>query len=97
MTVEYLDHGNTMTIPEALSPDDKHKLDAFMEAAKRQLQDIDDIKVSLRDTAKGLAEEFGVKAKHLMSAARTAHKNDLIQKKEDMSTMEDILNVTGNA
>jgi hypothetical protein len=85
-----------MSILEALSPDDKRKLDSFMEAAKRQLQDIDDIKDSLRDTAKNLAEEFGVKAKHLMSAARTAHKNDLGQKKEDMLTMEDILNVTGH-
>lgn len=81
---------------EALSPDDKRKLDSFMDAAKRQLQDIDDIKDSLRDTAKNLAEEFGVKPKHLMSAARTAYKNDLGQKKEDMSTVEDILNVTGH-
>lgn len=81
---------------ESLSPDDKRKLDSFMEAAKRQLQDIDDIKDSLRDTAKNLAEEFGVKPKHLMSAARTAYKNDLGQKKEDMSTVEDILNVTGH-
>lgn len=85
-----------MSILEALSPDDKKKLDAFMDAAKHQLQEVDDIKDSLRDTAKHLAEEFGVKAKHLMSAARTAHKNDLGQKKEDMSTMEDILNVTGH-
>jgi hypothetical protein len=81
---------------DSLSPDDKRKLDSFMDAAKRQLQDIDDIKEALRDTAKNLAEEFGVKAKHLMAAARTAHKNDLGQKKEDMSTMEDILVVTGH-
>ena len=85
-----------MSILESLSPDDKRKLDGFMEAAKRQLQDMEDIKESLRDTAKGLAEEFGVKAKHLMSAARTAFKDDLAKKKEDMSTMEDILNVTGH-
>jgi hypothetical protein len=85
-----------MSILESLSPDDKRKLDAFMEAAKRQLQDVDDIKESLRDSAKGLADEFGVKPKHLMAAARTAFKNDLGQKKEDMSTMEDILNVTGH-
>lgn len=86
-----------MSILESVSPDDKHKLDAYMEAAKRQLQDIDDIKESLRDTAKGLAEELGLKPKHLISAARTAYKNDLGQKKEDLSTMEDILNVTGHS
>jgi hypothetical protein len=82
---------------ESLSPDDKRKLDQFMEAAKRQLQDVDDIKVALRDTAKGLAEELGVKVKHLMAAAKTAYKNDLDKKQEDMQTMEDILNVTGHA
>ena len=85
-----------MSTLEALSPDDKRKLDQFMEAAKAQLQDIDGIKEALRDTAKGLSEELGVKPKHLMAAARTAYKNDLGQKKEDLSTMEDILNVTGH-
>lgn len=81
---------------DSLSPDDKRKLDSFMDAAKRQLQEIDDVKDSLRDTAKNLAEEFGVKAKHLLSAARTAYKNNLGQKKEDIAIEEDILNVTGH-
>jgi hypothetical protein len=85
-----------MSVLESLSPDDKRKLDGFMEVAKRQLQEIDDVKESLRDKAKSLAEELGVKTKHLMGAARTAYKNDLDQKKEDMSTLEDILNVTGH-
>ena len=43
-----------MSTLEALSADDKRKLDQFMEAAKTQLQDIDGIKEALRDTAKGL-------------------------------------------
>ena len=81
---------------ESISPDDKRKLDGFFDAAKRQLQDVDDIRDSLRETAKNLAEELGVKPKHLLAAARTAFKNDLVQKKEDLSTMEDILNVTGH-
>jgi hypothetical protein len=85
-----------MSIFESLSTDDRHKLQVFLEASKHQLQDIDDIKESLRDKAKGLAEEFAVKPKHLMAAARTAYKNDLGQKKEDMTTMEDILTATGH-
>lgn len=80
----------------SLSPDDQKKLSSFLEAAKRQLQEMDDIKGSLRDLAKGLAEEFNVKPKHLMTAARVAYKDDLADKKEDMSTVEDILNVTGH-
>jgi len=86
-----------MSILEALSPDDKRKLDTFMEAAKAQLADRETVKEALRDSAKGLAEELGVKSKHLLAAARTAYKNDLGQKKEDLLTMEDILNVTGHA
>jgi hypothetical protein len=82
---------------ESLSPDDKRKLDAFMRAGLQQLQEIDDIRGSLRDTAKGLAEEFGVKPKVLMMAARMAYKNDLLSKREEMDTVEDILQVTGNA
>src|ERR1044072_764683 len=56
---------------EALSPDDEHRLDQFMEAATRQLQDVDDIKVALRDAAKALGEELGVNPKPLMAAAKT--------------------------
>lgn len=80
----------------SLSPDDKRKLDSFMEAARTQLQEIDDIKGSLRDTAKTLATELGVETRQLMGAARAAYKGDIADKKEDMLTMEDILNVTGH-
>ncbi len=75
----------------ALNPDDIKKLNKFIEAAIHQFQEIEDIRGSLRDTAKGLAEEFGVKPKVLMMAARTAFKNDLQDKKDDMTVMEDIL------
>jgi hypothetical protein len=86
-----------MSTLSSLSPDDKHKLDAFMEAAKRQLQEVDDIKGSLRDVVKSLAQELGVEPRQLMGAARAAHKGDLADKKEDMDTMEDILNITGHS
>jgi hypothetical protein len=80
-----------------MSPDDKRKLDTFLSAAKTQLQEIDDIKGSLRDTAKSLAEELGIELRQLMGAARSAYKGDLAGKKEDMLVMEDILDITGNA
>lgn len=81
---------------ESLSPDDKHKLDAFMRDAKKQLQELEDIRDSLKDAAKHLAEEFGIKAKELMTAVRIAFKNDLAEKKDAMDTVIDILNVTGH-
>ena len=80
----------------SLNSDDKAKLQSFLEAASRQLQEIDDLKGSLRDTAKGLAEEFGIKPKELMIAARTAFKDDLEAKKDSMDTVVAILNMTGH-
>ena len=86
-----------MSALEALSSDDKQKLNSLIEAGKRQLQEMDDIRGSLRDTVKGLAEELGIKPKFLTMAIRIAYKNDLASKKEDMDTVEDILHATGNA
>ena len=80
----------------SLGPDDQKKLEAFMNAAMSQLQEMDDRRESLKDLAKGLAEELGIKSKELMMAAKTAYKNDLAAKKESMDTVIDILNVTGH-
>jgi hypothetical protein len=80
-----------------LSPDDKQKLDSFLTAAKAELQEIDDRKGALRDTAKKIAEELGIESRQLMGAARAAYKGDLAGKKEDVQVMEDILDITGNA
>jgi hypothetical protein len=81
---------------ESLSPDDTKKLDNFMKVAKAQLQEMDDIRNSLKDLAKGVAEELAIKPKELMIAARTAFKNDLEAKQESMDTVVDILNITGH-
>lgn len=80
----------------ALSSDDKTKLEKFVEAAKTQLQEIDDIKGSMRDYVKSLAQELGLESRQLMVAARAAYKGDLANRKEDMEAVEDILTVTGH-
>ena len=85
-----------MSILDSVSPEDKRKLDVFMEAAKKHLQEIDDCKESLRDLAKHIAEELGIKPKSLIDAARTAHKNNLSQKQEEMAAMENVLIATGH-
>jgi uncharacterized membrane protein len=81
---------------DSLSPDDKRKFNSWMEAALKELQEIDDRKNALRDSAKAVAEEFGIKAKELMASARTAFKNDLEAKKEAMDIVCDILIMTGH-
>lgn len=80
----------------SVSPDDKKKMEDFIETAKANLQEIDDIRDGLKERAKSLADELGLKVKPIMLAARSAYKNDLAAKKADMDTAEDILNVTGN-
>jgi len=81
----------------ALSPDDKKKLESFVEVAKRQLQEIDDIRGSLKDATKHVADELGVKPKNLTKAVKSAYKNDFASAKDEMAEVEDILNVTGYA
>jgi hypothetical protein len=68
----------------SLSPDDQKKLDSFIEACKKNFQEI-------------VADDLGITVRPLMGAAKTAFKNDLAAKQEEMDTMVDILNATGNA
>lgn len=81
----------------SLSPDDSKKMQQIVDDGMRQLQEIDDLRSSLRDAVKGLAEEFGVKPKLLMMAVRSAYKNDITTKREEMDAVEGILQATGNA
>ncbi len=81
---------------EALSSDDQKKFDSFLQAAKNNFQEIEDIRGSLKDMAKALEEELGIKSKVIMMTARTAYKNDLEGKKEAMAQMEYLLEATGN-
>jgi hypothetical protein len=74
------------------SKEDQSKFDNFIETGKAQLQEIDDIRASLRDQGKAIAEELGEKPKLVMKALKTAYKNDLEAQKEEMATVEAMLN-----
>jgi len=83
---------------ESLGPDDKKKLEAFLAAYVRISQDIVDLRDSLKDMAKNLAEELGLeKPKPLMMAGRTLFKSSLAADKDLHDTVEEILVFTGNA
>lgn len=81
----------------ALNPDDKKKLDETIRTGLSQLQQIEDIRESLGDLTKKVAEELGIKPKALNMAIRYAFKSQLADKKDELSTVEDILDVTGFA
>lgn len=80
----------------SLGPSETKTLTDFMDAAKRDFLELEDIRGGLRDLAKKVAEDLGVDKKALMTAARTAYKQDLLSKQEEMATVTDILEVTGN-
>lgn len=80
----------------SVSPDDRKKFEAFMTAGLRILQEVEDLKGGLKDTTKALAEEFGISPSKLTTALRTAFKNSLADKKEEMDIVEEILHITGH-
>ncbi len=81
----------------SLTPEMGQKLRSYMDAAMRQLREIDDIKESLKDLTKALAEELNIEPKALTMAVRTAYKDDLEAKRESMDTVADILDLTGHS
>jgi hypothetical protein len=80
----------------SISPDDRKKIEAYMAAGLRVLQEIEDLKGGLKDTTKALAEEFDIKPRKLTTALRTAFKNALADKKEEMDVVEEILHISGH-
>jgi hypothetical protein len=80
----------------SIAPEDRKKFEGFMTAGLRVMQEIDDLKGGLKDTTKALAEEYGILPRKLTTALRTAYKNTLADKKEEMDVVEEILNLTGH-
>ena len=79
------------------SADDKVKLRHFFEAAMRVYQETDDLKAGLKDSSTTLAEIWGIKPALLMKAARTAYKSSLEADKDQMDTVENLLEVAGRS
>lgn len=82
---------------DQLSSNDKARLNSFMDGALKVLQEIDDLKAGLNDTAKALAEEFNTKPSRLLKAARHAYKASINDAKEEVAEIENILDATGRA
>ena len=82
---------------DALNNHDKAKLNDFMTQGLAVMQEIADLRDGLKDTAKNLAEELGVKPAVLNKALRTAFKSSLEDQKEEMDQVESVLVNTGRA
>lgn len=82
---------------DTISDHEKKQLDDFIVAGMKQLQEIEDIKESLKDLTKNLAEEFNCKPKVLSKVLRAAFKQTLEADKEEMEQVESALAATGRA
>lgn len=82
---------------EDISRDDKQKLNSFMDAGMKVLQEVSDLKEGLRDTAKTLAEEFDTKPGTLMKALNAAFKANIEEQKTGLEEVESILIATGRS
>lgn len=80
----------------SVSPDDRRKFEAFMEAGLKVLQEIDDLKAGLKDVTKALASEFGLAPAKLSEALKIVFTNSLADKKEGMDIIEEIIQITGH-
>ena len=59
------------------------------------LQEIEDLNEGLNDTIKAIAEEIEVKPAQLKKAIKYAHKNSMIEEREKLDEIEDILGAAG--
>jgi len=59
------------------------------------LQEIEDLNEGLNDTIKAIAEEIEVKPAQLKKAIRVAHKNSMMEEREKLDEIEDILGAAG--
>lgn len=82
---------------DALSSEDQRRLKEVVEKGLKVTQDIADLREGLSDTVKAVAVELNIEPRDLKEAIRLAFSGKIEDKKEAMSTVEEILHVTGRA
>jgi hypothetical protein len=80
---------------DTLSVDEKKRLKELLDQGLRVTQEIQDLKEGLRDTVKTVAEELSVKPSVISKAIRFAFKASMVEEKDAMETVEEILHLTG--
>jgi hypothetical protein len=76
---------------------EKKKVSEFIDEGITLLQQVDDLKGSLKDAAAAIAEELDTKPAVLMKALRVAYKANLAEQREGFEQIEAILEATGRA
>lgn len=95
MSKEQTNEASEKMALDALTSDDKLKLKQTIEAGVKYLEEIDDLRGSLRDQVKALAEQLNVKPRAINRAIKAAYKGDILENKDELDVVEEILYVTG--
>ena len=75
-------------------PEEKAKLEKLINEGGTVMREIDDLRESLKETVKAVAEELQVKPSVINKAIKIAHKGDWAQYNEDWEEIEAILDIT---
>ena len=80
---------------ESLSSEDNAKLRHAFEVGIKTTQQIKDLRDSLRDTIKAVAEDLMIEAKDLTKAIQVAVKDNIAEQREQVDNIELILQLVG--
>jgi hypothetical protein len=78
----------------AYGPEEKAKLEKLINEGGTVMREIDDLRESLKDTVKSIAEELDIKPAIINKAIKIAYKGDWTNHNEDWQEVEAILDIT---
>lgn len=82
---------------ESLTSEDNKKLRHVIEEGIKITQAITDLRDSLKDTVKAVAEELDIKPATLNRAIKVAYKESINDDKDQVNEVENILQLVGRA
>lgn len=80
----------------SFTPEQIAKLKKVIQEGVQVKREIDDLNVGLKETVAAIAEEMEIKPAVLNKAITKAFKGDFEKDQNDLSAVEEILDVTGN-
>ena len=80
----------------AYGPEEKSKLEKLINEGGTVMREIDDLRESLKETVKAIAEELDIKPAIINKAIKIAYKGDFATHNEDWEEVEAILDITKN-
>lgn len=75
--------------------DDQTKIREVINQSVKTMNEVDALREGMRDTIKSVADQLGIKPKALNGAIRAAYKQNLQDKKDEVSDVEELLNIAG--